>query len=98
MPKLVRWIVSVVARRLRSRAAVELENLALRHQPFFSATLLGSGKVLIPGGMIIESAMGVGFAALEPPRFIHREGSNDSNMRAMPARPQATYCGSQLRR
>jgi hypothetical protein len=32
MHELVRWIVSVVARRLRSRAAVELENLALRHQ------------------------------------------------------------------
>jgi len=28
----VRWIVSTVGRRLRSRAAVELENLALRHQ------------------------------------------------------------------
>jgi transposase InsO family protein len=32
MHELVGWIVSVVARRLRSRAAVELENLALRHQ------------------------------------------------------------------
>jgi len=32
MPELARWIVSMVARRLRSRAAVELENLALRHQ------------------------------------------------------------------
>src|SRR5271165_5743621 len=32
MHKAVRSIVSVVARRLRSRAAVELENLALRHQ------------------------------------------------------------------
>ncbi len=32
MQELVRWIVSMVARRLRSRAAVELENLALRHQ------------------------------------------------------------------
>ena len=32
MHELVRWIVSVVARRLRSWAAVELENLALRHQ------------------------------------------------------------------
>jgi transposase InsO family protein len=32
MLKLVRSIVSSVARRLRSRAAVELENLALRHQ------------------------------------------------------------------
>src|SRR5271167_4682520 len=32
MHKAVRSIVSVVARRLRSRALVELENLALRHQ------------------------------------------------------------------
>src|ERR1019366_1299446 len=32
MHKLARWIVSMVGRRLRSRAAVELENLALRHQ------------------------------------------------------------------
>ena len=32
MHKAVRSIVSVVARRLRSRAEVELENLALRHQ------------------------------------------------------------------
>ncbi len=32
MDKAVRSIVSVVACRLRSRAAVELENLALRHQ------------------------------------------------------------------
>src|SRR5271165_835608 len=32
MHKAVRSIVSVVARRLRSRAAAELENLALRHQ------------------------------------------------------------------
>jgi hypothetical protein len=32
MHRLVRSIVSVVARRLRSRAVVELENLALRHQ------------------------------------------------------------------
>src|SRR5271169_5182547 len=32
MHKAVRSIVSVVARRLRSRAVVELENLALRHQ------------------------------------------------------------------
>ena len=32
MQELVRWIVSMVARRLCSRAAVELENLALRHQ------------------------------------------------------------------
>jgi hypothetical protein len=32
MPKLVGSIVSVVARRFRSRAVLELENLALRHQ------------------------------------------------------------------
>ena len=33
MPKPVkRSVISVVARRLRSRAVVELENLALRHQ------------------------------------------------------------------
>src|SRR5271166_109324 len=32
MDKAMRSIVSVVARRLRSRAAVELENFALRHQ------------------------------------------------------------------
>src|SRR5271169_3066000 len=32
MRELVRWMVSILARRLRSRAAVELENLALRHQ------------------------------------------------------------------
>jgi hypothetical protein len=32
MLKLMRSIVLVVARRLRSRAVVELENLALRHQ------------------------------------------------------------------
>jgi transposase InsO family protein len=32
MDKAVRSIISVVARRLRSRAMVELENLALRHQ------------------------------------------------------------------
>ena len=32
MYELLSWIVSVVGRRLRSRAAVELENLALRHQ------------------------------------------------------------------
>ena len=32
MHELARWIVSVVARRLRSRVAVEIENLALRHQ------------------------------------------------------------------
>ena len=32
MHKLARWIVSMVGRRLRSRAAPELENLALRHQ------------------------------------------------------------------
>jgi hypothetical protein len=32
MPELERSVISVVARRLRSRAAVELENLALRHQ------------------------------------------------------------------
>ena len=31
MPELKRSIISVVARRLLSRAAVELENLALRH-------------------------------------------------------------------
>ena len=36
----------------------------LSPRDFFTATLLGSGKVLIPGG-IIESATGVGFAALE---------------------------------
>ena len=35
MHELVRWIVSTVARRLRSRTAVELENLALRHQLHF---------------------------------------------------------------
>jgi hypothetical protein len=28
----VRFIVAVLARRFRSRAALELENLALRHQ------------------------------------------------------------------
>ena len=32
MLKLVRSIVSVIARRFRSRAVLELENLALRHQ------------------------------------------------------------------
>src|ERR1035441_10183391 len=32
MLELERSVISVVARRLRSRAAVELENLALRHQ------------------------------------------------------------------
>ena len=32
MLKLERSIISVVARRFRSRAVVELENLALRHQ------------------------------------------------------------------
>ena len=32
MPKLVHPIVSVLARRFRSRAVLELENLALRHQ------------------------------------------------------------------
>jgi putative transposase len=32
MPKLVHTIVSVLARRFRSRAVLELENLALRHQ------------------------------------------------------------------
>jgi hypothetical protein len=32
MPELERSVISVVSRRLRSRAAVELENLALRHQ------------------------------------------------------------------
>src|SRR6202790_1772376 len=32
MLKLVRSVVSVLARRLRSRAVLELENLALRHQ------------------------------------------------------------------
>jgi hypothetical protein len=32
MDKAVRSIISVVGRRLRSRAVVELENLALRHQ------------------------------------------------------------------
>ena len=32
MHELASWIVSVVARQMRSRAAVELENLALRHQ------------------------------------------------------------------
>jgi hypothetical protein len=32
MPKLVRSIVSVIARRFRSRAVLELENLALRHK------------------------------------------------------------------
>jgi hypothetical protein len=32
MLKLVRSIVSMVARRFRSRAVVELEKLALRHQ------------------------------------------------------------------
>jgi hypothetical protein len=32
MPKLMRSIVSVLARRFRSRAVLELENLALRHQ------------------------------------------------------------------
>src|SRR5258707_14904783 len=32
MSELERSVISVVARRLRSRAAVELENLALRHQ------------------------------------------------------------------
>jgi putative transposase len=32
MHELARWIVSVVAPRLRVRAALELENLALRHQ------------------------------------------------------------------
>jgi len=32
MDKAARSFVSVVARRFRSRAAVELENLALRHQ------------------------------------------------------------------
>ena len=35
MLKLVRSMVSVVARRLRSRAVVELENLAFRHQRTF---------------------------------------------------------------
>ncbi len=32
MLKLVRSIVSVIARRFRGRAVLELENLALRHQ------------------------------------------------------------------
>src|SRR5260370_13074665 len=32
MLKLERWIVSILVRRFRSRAVVELENLALRHQ------------------------------------------------------------------
>jgi hypothetical protein len=32
MLKLVRSIVSVLARRFRSRAVLELENFALRHQ------------------------------------------------------------------
>ena len=32
MLKLVRSVVSVLARRLRSRSVLELENLALRHQ------------------------------------------------------------------
>ena len=32
MLKLVRSIVSMLARRFRSRAILELENLALRHQ------------------------------------------------------------------
>jgi hypothetical protein len=32
MHKLERFVISSVARRLRSQAAVELENLALRHQ------------------------------------------------------------------
>jgi hypothetical protein len=32
MPKLVRSIVSVVVRRFHSRAVLQLENLALRHQ------------------------------------------------------------------
>jgi predicted component of type VI protein secretion system len=32
MLKVVRSIVSVLARRFRSRAVLELENLALRHQ------------------------------------------------------------------
>ena len=38
MLKVVNSIVSVLARRFRSRAEVELENLALRHQRF--ATIL----------------------------------------------------------
>ena len=32
MLKLVHSIISVIARRFRSRAVLELENLALRHQ------------------------------------------------------------------
>jgi hypothetical protein len=43
MDKAVRSIVSVVARRLRSRAAVELENLALRHQLY--VLFAASGRV-----------------------------------------------------
>ena len=32
MPELMRSIVSILARRFRSRAVLQLENLALRHQ------------------------------------------------------------------
>jgi hypothetical protein len=43
MLKDVRYIVAAVVRRFRSRAVLELENLALRHQLY--AFFVASGRV-----------------------------------------------------